>query len=139
MTEDRDFRVEMFKKGHRYFGRIAAIKPPNYLPGETNGMDGRPRLDSNNQNESLRSRPLVGIELMENFQSDNDKWSGGRIYDPKNGKTYKCEISLTADGMLHVRGYVGVSLLGRTTVWESARGYLEKELAFLGLTDCSCR
>ena len=139
VTKDRDCRVEMFKKGHRYFGKIAAIKQPNYLPGETNGMDGKPRLDSNNQNESLRSRPLVGIELMKDFRFDNGKWIGGRIYDPKNGKTYKCEISLAEDGMLHVRGYVGVSLLGRTTVWEPAREYLEKELAFLGLADCSYR
>lgn len=139
VTEDRDCRVEMFKKGQRYFGKIAAIKPPNYLPGETNGMDGKPRLDSNNQNESLRSRLLVGIELMKDFRFDNDKWIGGRIYDPKNGKTYKCKISLAEDGMLHVRGYVGVSLLGRTTVWESARVYLEKELAFLGLADCACQ
>lgn len=139
VTEDRDCRVEVFKKGHRYFGKIVAIKQPTYLPGETNGMDGKPRLDSNNQNKSLRSRPLVGIELMKNFRFDNDKWIGGKIYDPKNGKTYKCEISLAEDGKLHVRGYVGVSLLGRTTLWESARVYVEKELAFLGLADCSCQ
>ena len=139
VTEDRDSRVEIFRKDHRYFVKIVALRHPNYLPGETNGMDGKPRLDSNNQNESLRSRPLVGIELMKDFRFDNDKWIGGRIYDPKNGKTYKCEISLAEDGMLHVRGYVGVSLLGRTTVWESARVYLEKELAFLGLADCSCQ
>ena len=139
VTEDRECRVEMFKKGHRYFGKIAAIKQPNYLPGEINGMDGQPRLDSNNRNESLRSRPLVGIELMKDFRFDNGKWNGGSIYDPKNGKTYNCEISLAEDGMLQVRGYVGVSLLGRTTVWESARVYLEKELDFLGLADCSCK
>jgi uncharacterized protein (DUF2147 family) len=139
VTADRDCRVEIFKKGDRYFGKIAAIKPPNYLPGEINGMDGKPRLDSNNQKESLRSRPLVGIELIKNFWFDDDKWVGGRIYDPKNGKTYKCEISLAEDGTLHVRGYVGFSLFGRTTVWESARVYLEKELAFLGLADYSCR
>jgi uncharacterized protein (DUF2147 family) len=139
VTEDRDCRVAMFKKGHRYFGKIAAIRPPNYLPGETNDMDGKPRLDSNNQNEALRSRPLVGIELMKDFLFDNDKWTGGRIYDPKNGKTYECEISLAEDGKLHVRGYIGVSFLGRSTVWESARVYFEKELVFLGLAGCFCR
>lgn len=139
VTEDRDCRVEMFKKEDRYFGKIVAIKQPNYLPGETRGMDGKPRLDSNNQNESLRSRPLVGLELMKNFRFDNDKWIDGRIYDPKNGETYNCEISLAEDGMLQIRGYVGVPFFGRTTVWEPARVYLDKELAFLGLTDCSCQ
>ena len=139
VTEGGDSRVEIFKKDHRYFGKIVAIKPPNYLPGEINGMDGKPRLDSNNQNDSLRSRPLVGIELMKNFRFDDDKWVGGKIYDPENGKTYKCKISLAEDGTLHVRGYVGVALLGRTTEWESKRACLEKELAFLGLADCSCQ
>ena len=139
VTEDRDSRVEIFRKGHQYFGKIAALKQPHYLPGEIKGMDGQPRLDSNNQNESLRSRPMVGIELMKNFRFEHGKWVGGSIYDPKNGKTYSCEISLAEDGTLHVRGYVGVSLLGRTTVWESAKVYLEKEMAFLGLADCSCQ
>ena len=139
VTEDGDCRVEIVKKGDRYFGKIAAIKPPNYLPDEISGMDGKPRLDSDNQDESLRSRPLVGIELMKDFRFGNDKWIGGKIYDPKNGKTYDCEMSLAGDGRLHVRGYVGVSLFGRTTVWESAEVYLEKEMAFLGLAGCSCR
>lgn len=138
ITEGRDSRVEIYKKDHQFFGKIAALKFPSYLPGEISGMDGTPRLDSNNQDESLRSREMVGIELMKNFRFDNGKWVGGSIYDPKNGKTYKCEMSLAADGSLHVRGYVGVSLFGRTTVWEPASVYLEKELDFLGLTGCAC-
>lgn len=72
------------------------------MPGEIDDMDGKPRLDSDNQKESLRSRPLVSIELMKNFSFDEDKWVGGSIYNPKNGKTYKCEISLAEDGTLHV-------------------------------------
>lgn len=139
VTEDRGSRVEIFKKGRRYFGKIVALKYPDYSPGEIKGMDGKPRLDLNNPNESLRYRPLVGIELMKNFRFDDDMWVGGVIYDPLRGKTYKCKMSLAEDGTLHVRGYVGVSLLGRTTVWESTSAYLEKELAFLGLDDCSCQ
>jgi uncharacterized protein (DUF2147 family) len=137
ITEDRSCRVEIFKKDHQYFGKIVAIKQPYYLPGEVKGMDGKPRSDSNIQDKSLRSRPLVGIELMKNFRFDDDKWIGGKIYDPNSGKTYKCVISLADDGTLQVRGYVGVSLLGRTTVWESTMVYLERELTFLGLTNCT--
>lgn len=140
ITEDKDCRVQIFKKGQHYFGKIAALKYPYYMPGELSGMDGKPRLDSRNQNEALRSRPMVGIELMKNFQFDaSNKWSGGSIYDPKNGKTYNCEISLAENGTLLVRGYIGVSLLGRTAVWESAKAYCKRELAFLGVADCSCR
>ena len=139
VTEDGDCRVEIFKKDQQYFGKIITIKPPNYLPGEISGMDGKPRLDSNNQDESKRSRTLAGIELMKNFRFDGGKWTGGKIYDPKNGETYQCEMSLSENGTLHVRGFVGISLFGRTTVWESAKAYLEKELSFLGLADCSCQ
>ena len=137
VTEGGDCRVEIFKRDQRYFGKILAIKPPNYLPGELDGMDGEPRQDSENKDESMRSRPLVGIELLQDLLFDDGKWVGGSIYDPKNGTTYSCEISLAEDGTMRLRGYVGVSLLGRTTVWESARVYRERELAFLGLCDCS--
>jgi uncharacterized protein (DUF2147 family) len=132
-------RVEIFKKDQRYFGKIVALKEPNYLPGEAKGMDGKPRLDLHNPKESLHSRPLLGLELMKNFRFKDGKWSDGKIYDPENGRTYKCKISLAKDGTLHVRGYVGVSLLGRTTVWESAKAYLKKELTFFGLENCSCQ
>lgn len=139
VTEGGDARVEIFKKENRYFGKIAAIIVPNYLPGEKTGMDGKPRLDSNNQDKSLRSRTMVGIELMKDFRFEDGMWIDGQIYNPENGKNYKCEISLTEDGKLQVRGYIGVSLFGSTTVWESKKSYLERELVFLGLNNCSCQ
>ncbi len=126
VTEDEDSRVEIFKKDNRYFGKIVALIEPNYLPGEVKGMDGKPRLDLNNPKKSLRSNSLVGLELMKNFRFDDDEWVGGSIYDPEDGATYECKISLTEDGDLHVRGYVGIPLFGRTTVWESAKINLEE-------------
>ena len=55
---------------------------------------------------------------LKNFTFDGkDEWSGGTIYDPKNGKTYKCYIQFAAANKLKIRGYVGVSLLGRNTFW----------------------
>jgi uncharacterized protein (DUF2147 family) len=126
VTEYGDSRVEIFKKDNQYFGKIVALTEPNYLPGEVKGMDGKPRLDLNNPKKSLRSNSLIGLELMKNFQFDEDEWIGGSIYDPEDGTSYKCKISLTEDGELHVRGYIGISLFGRTTVWESARVYPEK-------------
>jgi hypothetical protein len=47
---------------------------------------------------------------------NSTSWSQGKIYDPKNGKTYSCKMTLEGNE-LKVRGYVGFSLLGRTTVW----------------------
>jgi uncharacterized protein (DUF2147 family) len=45
-----------------------------------------------------------------------NKWEGGKIYDPNNGKTYSCKMTLEGN-TLKVRGFVGISLLGRTTIW----------------------
>ncbi len=135
ITEDGDCRVEIFKNEDLYSGRIMALTDPTYYPGEVPGMDGKPRQDLNNPDKSLRSRPLIGMELMKGFRFDGGKWVDGRIYDPDNGKTYSCKITLDGDGNLNVRGYVGVSLLGRTSVWARPGVYLKFWLKFLGLED----
>jgi len=59
----------------------------------------------------------LGLEILKNFKyKGTNEWTGGRIYDPKNGKTYSCNMRLEGD-TLKVRGYIGISVLGRTTVW----------------------
>ena len=80
------------------------------------------RLDPNNPDPSLRQRPLAGARILWGFHRDDDagsSWSGGQIYDPDNGKTYSCKMKLDGDN-LRIRGYVGISLFGRTTVWKRA-------------------
>ena len=67
-----------------------------------------------------KDKPLMGMEILWNLKKDGDQWSGGKIMDPENGKTYKCKIWFEGnDGEeLHLRGYIGVSLLGRNQVWK---------------------
>ncbi len=66
-----------------------------------------------------KGKPVVGMRIMENLKQDGDEWSGGQITDPENGKTYKCYIAVQDGGKkLKVRGYIGISLLGRTQYWE---------------------
>jgi uncharacterized protein (DUF2147 family) len=51
-------------------------------------------------------------------KQDGAGWSGGEILDPKNGKIYRAKMSLSEDGKsLNVRGFIGVSLIGRTQTW----------------------
>ena len=139
VTEGGKARIEITKKaGHLFIGTIVALKNPTYLPGEKKGMDGKERRDLHNQDQTLRTRPLIGLTMMQNFRFSNDTWSGGQIYDPEKGKMYSCTISMAENGNLHVRGYVGFEFLGRTTVWQPIRVYLDKELAFLGLNGCEC-
>lgn len=66
-----------------------------------------------------KGKPVMGMRIMKNLKKDGDEWSGGRITDPENGKTYKCYIAVEDGGKkLKVRGYIGISLIGRTQYWE---------------------
>jgi len=104
--------VQIYKKGDKYFGKVVWLKVPN-------DPDGKPRADINNSEEGLRNRPLKGMENLRDFifKGDN-KWEEGRIYDPKTGNDYACDMKLVDENTLEVRGFIGVSLFGRTDVWK---------------------
>jgi len=63
-----------------------------------------------------KDQPIIGLEIIWDMKKDDDQWSGGRILDPENGKDYKCKIKVV-DGVLEVRGYIGIPALGRTQKW----------------------
>lgn len=73
---------------------------------------------------TYHNKPLEGVTVMRGMKAEANNpgnWSGGKITDPKNGKTYRCAIQLTNGGQsLNVRGYMGIQLLGRTQVWNRA-------------------
>ena len=64
-----------------------------------------------------KGKPLQGLEIIKGLEKDDDEWSDGKILDPVSGKLYKCYIALENPNKLKVRGYVGISLLGRTQYW----------------------
>jgi uncharacterized protein (DUF2147 family) len=59
----------------------------------------------------------VGTVILKDFKYSGKTWEDGTIYDPKNGKTYSCIIKAKGLNNLDIRGYIGISLLGRTTNW----------------------
>ena len=66
-----------------------------------------------------KDQPVEGMVIMWGVRKDDDVWDGGKILDPKNGKVYSVKLSLTDAGQkLDVHGYIGISLLGRSQVWE---------------------
>lgn len=66
-----------------------------------------------------KNKPVIGMTILTGLKKDNGLWSGGEILDPQNGKTYKCKVWLENKGReLHVRGFIGMALLGRTQVWK---------------------
>ena len=115
LNEDKDAHVNIYKENDMYYGKIVWLKDP--IDEET----GKPKLDDENQDESLRNRPVMGLLLLRDFVFDgDDEWEEGKIYDPKNGKDYSCYMEFPDEddkNKLKVRGYIGFSLLGRTTYW----------------------
>lgn len=109
-------RVEISRQGDRFVGTIVSLEEPNF-PAD-HARAGQPKVDLENPDASKRERPIVGLRILSGFTYDGDgRWSGGTIYDPANGKTYKAKMKLENASTLDVRGYVGVSLFGRTTTW----------------------
>lgn len=65
-----------------------------------------------------KDKPIVGMAILWGLKKEGDAWTGGEILDPKNGKIYKCKITLSEDGKtLNVRGFIGISLIGRSQTW----------------------
>jgi uncharacterized protein (DUF2147 family) len=117
-TAENKSKIEIFKCGDKYCGRIAELKEPNYTADDKDGPVGQPKVDRKNPDPSLRTHPLLGMELMHGFTySGKNVWEEGKIYDPEDGKYYKCKMTLSAPNRLDVRGFIGFSLLGRTTTW----------------------
>ncbi len=131
VTADAKSVVCIEKENDRYQGRILALRYPVYRDGEQPGLDGQAKIDTENPDQKLRRRPIIGLEIMDDFDfAKKGKWDGGWIYDPDNGKTYRCQIHLKADGTLDVRGYVGIPLFGRTTLWEPYQKLHQRETIF---------
>ncbi len=111
LTEDKDAKIEIYKKDGEYYGKIIWLKEPL--------RNGKPKTDDKNPDKSKRERKLLGLVIMTHFIYDEDGvWEDGNIYDPKSGNTYSCKMTLSKDKKtLEVRGYIGISLFGRTSVW----------------------
>jgi uncharacterized protein (DUF2147 family) len=104
-------QIQIYKKGTLYFGKLAYLKFPN------DENTGKPKTDTKNPEPSLQSRPILGLEILKSFSFDGDDvYEDGTIYDPKSGKTYKCKMTIDGN-KLKIRGYIGVSLFGRSEVW----------------------
>lgn len=112
LNDDKDAQINIYQEGDNYFGKIVWLKNP--IDEET----GKPKTDDENPDESLRNTPTLGLIILKDFEFDEDEWNDGTIYDPKSGKTYSCYM-IFRDGKekLKIRGYIGISLLGRTSYW----------------------
>ena len=110
LSEKKDGVIKVSWNEGQFRGHLIAFKKDKVDLGKVS-------LDKNNPDEKLKVRELRGIEMLWGFKFDDDEWSGGKIYDPISGKTYKSYMSLNGKNTLNLRGYVGIPLFGRTSVW----------------------
>ena len=95
VTEAGDGNVEIYENNGKVYGKLIWLK------------QGPETKDSHNPDAALKSRKLIGVNLLSGLTKKGDKYEGGKVYDPKSGKTYNCSIWL--DGKdLKVRGFLGI-------------------------------
>ena len=110
--------IAIERTGERFHGRIVWLSQPNVPADDPAGRGGQPKTDYRNPDPTLRDRTILGLPILDGLRYvGNSEWKQGRIYDPGSGKTYSCQAKLLPDGRLKFRGYLGVSLLGRSTIW----------------------
>ncbi len=98
LTEIKDAKVQIYKKENSYHGRVVWIAKPH-------DEFGKPVVDKENPDVRLKNRPILNMDILTSFVFNNGEWDG-KIYDPKDGKTYQCKLWLE-NHALKVRGYLG--------------------------------
>ena len=105
--------IQIYKQGDKYYGKIVVLKEPN------DPKTGKLKLDVKNDNKQLQTRPILGLVNLRDFKFiKQNLWKEGNIYDPKTGNDYSCKITMIDNNTIEVRGYMGISLLGRTDTWK---------------------
>ena len=120
-VEDKTNMFDFYRTGNEYRARLIPLAKPSML-------------DTNNPVDSLKSRKLYGVTLIYGlvYDAKKNRWDGGRIYNPENGKTYFCNCILMANGtQLLFRGYLGVSILGETRTWTRVTGSKTEKQEFV--------
>jgi len=116
LTKDKKAKVEIYKEpNNTYSGKIVWLKEP------IDTTTGKPKVDKENPEEELRSRPLLGLKMLHDFVFDYDEWEDGKIYDPNKGSTYSSYMELVNPDSLRLRGYIGLSFIGRTSYWKRVK------------------
>ena len=98
--------IEIYEENGQFYGKVVQIldaKKRDVRCEKCKGKD--------------KNKPVLGLVIIKGLTQVGNAWSGGRILDPKNGKAYKCVLTLANKNTLKIRGYVGFSVFGRTATW----------------------
>lgn len=111
LTQDKDGKVEIYKSGNKYYGKLIWGKTMLEADGKTLTKDVK------NPDAKLRSRPLQNMVFLRNFVYEDGAWENGSIYNSQDGQTYSGSMRLEGTNKLVLRGYIGISVLGKNTTW----------------------
>ena len=114
LTEDSRGKMEIFKNPKNNTYEIKVVWQKN-----SKDENGKEKLDKKNPKPELRNRPLQGMVFATGltFDAGDQGWYGGSVYNPEDGNMYSCKARLDGNRILRFRGYLWVSLLGKTTTW----------------------
>ena len=98
--------VEIYEKSGKVYGKVVEILRADHKKDVCTKCEG-----------ADKNKPILGLNIINGLKKDGDEYSGGTIFDPTSGKKYKCYITLESADKLKLRGYVGISIMGRTQYW----------------------
>ena len=102
--------IEVYEKDSKAFAKIISISDSNRSAATCVECSGK-----------RKNAAILGMNILTGLTKDGNEWSGGKILDPKNGKEYKCYLQLLDNNTLKLRGYIGISMFGRTAIWKRAK------------------
>lgn len=102
--------VEIYEKSGKIYGKVIEILDTVHKNDLCTSCSGE---DAN--------KPILGLIVIKGLTREGKEYNSGKILDPKNGKLYQCFITLVGNERLKVRGYIGISLLGRTQYWQRVK------------------
>ena len=102
--------IEVYEKDSKAFAKIISISDSNRSAATCVECSGK-----------RKNAVILGMNILTGLTKDGNEWSGGKILDPKNGKEYKCYLQLLDNNTLKLRGYIGISMFGRTAIWKRAK------------------
>lgn len=113
LTDEGKARVLMEPCGSNVCGKIIWLKEPN-------DSSGKPLVDGRNENKSLRTRPIMGLQLAQFASNGNGGWKGD-IYNPEEGKSYTVDAAIQADGSLRIKGCILGGLVCDGQTWTRSK------------------
>ena len=98
--------VEIYEQNGKIYGKVVEILNPAKKEAKCTKCKG-----------ADKDKPIDGLIIIKGLTKDGDEYTDGDILDPNKGKLYSCTIKLDGKDKLDVRGYMGISMLGRTQTW----------------------